>query len=241
MVAADVIGLARPHRGRARLPPAASSTAPPRSASPRHRKSVNKNIDDLLSGAWYQETNRAPSAAASRPLPNRNTHCGAGDHAGHDAARPADRQDPHAGGQPGHEGRHRVGPPDEHRTRTPTAGRQMATMPCPVCAGKRVAAGAFLRTLRARHLSPQRGDSPESGCGIRAYLAAPGEHVLRLSVVSSLFPRLPRRLRPQAFRVGLAALLLVLVVFALLRWQVASDRGQHIRAAAGVPHLSATE
>jgi len=53
---------------------------------------------------------------------------------------------------------------------------------------------------------------------IRAYAAAPGEHVLRLSVVSSLFPRLPRRC-VSAFRVGLTALLAVLVVCALLRWQ----------------------
>jgi hypothetical protein len=97
----------------------------------------------------------------------------------------------------------------------PHGGQAMATMPCPVC-GKRVAADAFCAHCGA-HLSPQRGDSPE-WLRIRAYGAAPGEHVLRLSVVSSLFPRLPRRC-VTAFRVGLAALLLVLVVCALLRWQ----------------------
>jgi len=91
----------------------------------------------------------------------------------------------------------------------------MATVPCPVC-GKRVAVGAFCVRCGA-HLSPQRGDWAES-LRISAYAAAPGEHVLRLSVVSSLFPRLPRRC-VSAFRVGLAALLAVLVVCALLRWQ----------------------
>jgi uncharacterized membrane protein len=94
-------------------------------------------------------------------------------------------------------------------------GQAMATMPCPVC-GKRVAAGAFCARCGAC-LFPQRGEWPE-WLRIRAYDAAPGEHVLRLSVVSSLFPRLPRHF-VRAFRVGLAALLLVLVAFAVLRWQ----------------------
>jgi hypothetical protein len=97
----------------------------------------------------------------------------------------------------------------------PHGGQAMATMSCPVC-GKRVAADAFCARCGA-HLSPQRGDWAE-WLRVRAYGAAPGEHVLRMSVVSSLFPRLPRSC-VRAFRVGLAALLLVLVVFALLRWQ----------------------
>jgi hypothetical protein len=97
----------------------------------------------------------------------------------------------------------------------PHAGQPMVTVSCPVC-GKRVAAGTFCARCGA-YLSPQRGDWAES-LRIRAYAAAPGEHVLRLSVVSSLFPRLPRRC-VSAFRVGLAALLAVLVVCALLRWQ----------------------
>jgi hypothetical protein len=94
-------------------------------------------------------------------------------------------------------------------------GQAVATMPCPVC-GKRVAAGTFCARCGAR-LSPERGEWPQ-WLRIRAYGAAPGEHVLRLSVVSSLFPRLPRHF-VRAFRVGLAALLLVLVAFAVLRWQ----------------------
>jgi hypothetical protein len=97
----------------------------------------------------------------------------------------------------------------------PEGGQAMATMSCPVC-GKRVAAGAFCARCGA-HLCPQRGDWAES-LRIREYAAAPGEHVLRLSVVSSLFPRLPRRC-VSAFRLGLAALLAALVVCALLRWQ----------------------
>jgi len=97
----------------------------------------------------------------------------------------------------------------------PDGEQEMPTMSCPAC-GKRVAAGAFCTRCGA-HLSPQRGDWAES-LRIHAYAAAPGEHVLRLSVVSSLFPRLPRRC-VSAFQVGLAALLAVLVLCALLRWQ----------------------
>jgi hypothetical protein len=95
-------------------------------------------------------------------------------------------------------------------------GRQaIPTTPCPVC-GKRVAAGMFCARCGA-YLSPQRGGWPQQ-LRVRAYGASPGEHVLRLSVVTSLFPRLPHRFVKE-FRVGLTALLLVLVVCALLRWQ----------------------
>jgi hypothetical protein len=52
----------------------------------------------------------------------------------------------------------------------------------------------------------------------RAYAAAPGEHLLQLSVASSLFPHLPHTSRTP-FRVALAVLFLVLVAFALLGWQ----------------------
>jgi len=53
---------------------------------------------------------------------------------------------------------------------------------------------------------------------LAAYAAAPNEHTLLPSVVSSLFPQLPRRARVR-FRVGLAVLSLALLAFALLRWQ----------------------
>jgi hypothetical protein len=91
----------------------------------------------------------------------------------------------------------------------------MPTMHCAVC-DTDVPAGAFCGTCGA-HLSAQRGN----GRGVLrpgAYGAAPGEHVLRLSVASSLFPHLPHRsLAP--FRVALAVLVLMLIAFAFLRWQ----------------------
>ncbi|MDT5258015.1 MAG: hypothetical protein QOD10_3095 [Mycobacterium sp.] len=88
-------------------------------------------------------------------------------------------------------------------------------MRCAVC-DTDVPAGAFCGTCGA-HLSPQRGN----GRGVLrpgAYGAAPGEHVLRLSVASSLFPHLPHRSRA-AFRVALAVLFLTLIAFAFLGWQ----------------------
>jgi hypothetical protein len=91
----------------------------------------------------------------------------------------------------------------------------MPTMHCAVC-DTDVPAGAFCGTCGA-HLSPQRGD----GRGVLrpgAYGAAPGEHVLRLSVASSLFPHLPHRSRAP-FRVALAVLFLTLIAFAFLKWQ----------------------
>ena len=51
---------------------------------------------------------------------------------------------------------------------------------------------------------------------MRTYAAAPSEHLLRASVASSLFPHLPAHSRT-AFRVGLTAVLVTLVVFAVLR------------------------
>lgn len=86
---------------------------------------------------------------------------------------------------------------------------------CRVC-GTEVPVGAFCGFCGA-HLTPQRGNGPD-WLRVRAYSAADGENVLRLSLVSSLFPHLPHRSR-STFRWGLAALIVVLVVFALLRWQ----------------------
>jgi hypothetical protein len=84
-----------------------------------------------------------------------------------------------------------------------------------VC-GTVVPLGAFCGACGA-HLSPQRANGPD-WLRIRAYGAAQGEHLLRVSVISSLFPHLPHRSRT-TFRVGLAALVTVLIVMALLRWQ----------------------
>jgi hypothetical protein len=51
---------------------------------------------------------------------------------------------------------------------------------------------------------------------IRAYSAAPDEHLVRPSITTSIFPQLPRRSR-SAFRVGLILLVVLLSVFAWLR------------------------
>jgi hypothetical protein len=50
------------------------------------------------------------------------------------------------------------------------------------------------------------------------YVAAPDEQVLRLSVTSTLFPHLSLRSR-NVFRIGLAALFLLLIALGVLRWQ----------------------
>ncbi|MBV8929952.1 MAG: zinc ribbon domain-containing protein [Mycobacteriaceae bacterium] len=87
---------------------------------------------------------------------------------------------------------------------------------CRVC-GQEVPAAAFCGFCGA-HLSLQRGNGPD-WLRVRAYSAAIAEHVLRLSVVSTLFPHLPHRSRT-TFRMGFAALIVLLIVFALLRWQI---------------------
>jgi hypothetical protein len=65
------------------------------------------------------------------------------------------------------------------------------------------------------HLTPRRGEGPD-WLRIRDFGAAPDEHLLQLSVASSLFPHLPQRSR-MAFRIGLAVVLAGLIVFTLLR------------------------
>jgi hypothetical protein len=100
-------------------------------------------------------------------------------------------------------------------TAPPSPHDGVPTMHCAVCETD-VPAGAFCGTCGA-HLSAQGG----GGRGVlrsRAYAAAPGEHVLRLSVASSLFPHLPHASRAP-FRAGLAVVSLALVAFGLLRWQ----------------------
>jgi hypothetical protein len=51
---------------------------------------------------------------------------------------------------------------------------------------------------------------------IRAYAAAPDEHLVRPSITTSIFPRLPRRSR-SAFRVGLILLIVMLTAITWLR------------------------
>jgi hypothetical protein len=97
----------------------------------------------------------------------------------------------------------------------PVGGEKVPTIRCPVC-GKSVPPGAFCGSCRA-NLCVQRGGRP-AWLRTRTYAAATRESVLRLWVVSSLFPRLPRRSRP-AFRVSLVALLVELVAVAVPWWQ----------------------
>ena len=65
------------------------------------------------------------------------------------------------------------------------------------------------------HLTPRPREGPD-WLRMRDFGAAPGEHLLQLSLASSLFPHLPPRSRT-AFRLGLVAVLMALVAFALLR------------------------
>jgi hypothetical protein len=92
-----------------------------------------------------------------------------------------------------------------------------ATMECQVCQTE-VPAGEFCG-LCGDHLTERRGTGP-SWLRIRAYGAAPGEHLLRPSLASSLFPQLPHRSRTP-FRIVLALVLLALVTFATLRMPAA--------------------
>lgn len=91
---------------------------------------------------------------------------------------------------------------------------QMRTTTCPHC-GDTVPAGSYCGACGA-HLTLHREGT--RAFRTHAYAAAPSEHVLRLSVVSSLFPHLPHRSRAP-FRVALAVLLAALVVLAALRLQ----------------------
>jgi hypothetical protein len=94
-------------------------------------------------------------------------------------------------------------------------GATMPTVVCRVC-GTPVPVGEFCGFCGA-HLFPQPGNGPD-WWRVRAYSAATGEHVLRLSLISSLFPHLAHRSRA-AFRMGFAVLVVLMVVSALLRWQ----------------------
>jgi hypothetical protein len=96
-----------------------------------------------------------------------------------------------------------------------SSGAATPTVTCRVC-GTDVPAGAYCGFCGAV-LSRQPGHGPD-GLRLHTYGAAQAEHVLRLSVVSSLFPHLAHRSRA-AFRWGLAALIVVLLILALLRWQ----------------------
>jgi hypothetical protein len=93
----------------------------------------------------------------------------------------------------------------------------LPTMTCPTC-GDTVPVGTFCGACGA-HLTGHVHGAPHT-YRHHAYAAGNGEHVLRLSVVSSLFPHLPHRSRTP-FRVALVVVAAALVVLAVLRWQAA--------------------
>lgn len=95
-----------------------------------------------------------------------------------------------------------------------SAEPQVATVTCPVC-GNVVPVGAYCAAC-GTHLTHD-AQSP-SVRRAYSYVAAPGESVLHLSVVSSLFPHLSHRSRAP-FRVGLVAIVAALLVLAALRLQ----------------------
>jgi hypothetical protein len=92
-----------------------------------------------------------------------------------------------------------------------------AMMECRVCQTD-VPAGEYCG-LCGDPLTPKRGDGP-SWLRLRAYGAAPGEHLLQPSLASSLFPQLPHRSR-MPFRIVLILVLIGLVTFATLRMPAA--------------------
>src|SRR6478609_7860755 len=91
------------------------------------------------------------------------------------------------------------------------------TMECRVCQTD-VPAGEFCG-LCGDFLTERRGNGP-SWLRIRAYGAAPGEHLLLPSLASSLFPNLPHKSRTP-FRVVLTLVVIALVTFATLRMPAA--------------------
>lgn len=87
------------------------------------------------------------------------------------------------------------------------------TAECRVCKTD-VPAGEYCG-LCGCHLTPRPREGPD---WLRPldFSAAPNEHLLQVSVASSLFPHLPQRSRA-AFRIGLLVLVAALIAFAFLR------------------------
>lgn len=94
-----------------------------------------------------------------------------------------------------------------------TPDDSVPTTECRICRTD-VPAGEYCG-LCGCHLEPRRGEGPD-WLRMRNFGAAPNEHLLQLSLASSLFPHLEQRSRI-AFRLGLAVLLVCLVAFTLLR------------------------
>lgn len=94
-----------------------------------------------------------------------------------------------------------------------TGDDSVPTAECRVCKVD-VPAGEYCG-LCGCHLTPRPREGPD-WLRPRDFSAAPDEHLLRLSVASSLFPHLPQRSR-SAFRIGLLVLVAALVAFTILR------------------------
>jgi len=94
-----------------------------------------------------------------------------------------------------------------------TPDDSVPTTECRICKTD-VPAGEYCG-LCGCHLEPRRGEGPD-WLRIKNFGAAPNEHLLQVSLASSLFPQLAQRSR-SAFRLGLALLLVCLIVFTLLR------------------------
>jgi hypothetical protein len=94
-----------------------------------------------------------------------------------------------------------------------TPDDSVPTVECRICETD-VPAGEYCG-LCGCHLEPRRGEGPD-WLRMRNFGAAPNEHLLQLSLASSLFPQLAQPSR-SAFRLGLAVLLVCLIAFTLLR------------------------
>lgn len=90
------------------------------------------------------------------------------------------------------------------------------TVSCPNC-GETVPTGVYCGVC-GHHLALHHDEPANNGFRAHSYAAAPSEHVLRLSIVTSLFPHLPHRSRAP-FRVAVVLLTVALVVLAALRLQ----------------------
>jgi hypothetical protein len=98
-----------------------------------------------------------------------------------------------------------AGPPD--------AADELAMIACRTC-GVTVPLAGYCGACGA-HLNDGGSARPSRP---HSYAASPAEHVLQMSLVSSLFPHLPHRSRAP-FRAGLAVLGIALIVLSLLRLQ----------------------
>src|SRR3954452_928089 len=97
-----------------------------------------------------------------------------------------------------------------------TMSDETNTVTCPTC-GETVPTGVFCG-ICGHHLQLHHDEPPNNGFRAHSYAAAPSEHVMRLSIVTSLFPHLPHRSRAP-FRIAVVLLALALIVLAALRLQ----------------------